>query len=59
MTFEPAIDPAVWRLRPDYVALSLIVRNARNRPSDTRDAAMLEAAAAEGAYGDGLGRGPS
>jgi DNA/RNA-binding domain of Phe-tRNA-synthetase-like protein len=39
------VDPAVWRLRPDFVALSLVVRNARNAASDSDSAAMLEAAA--------------
>jgi len=53
MPFEPAIDPAIWRLRPDFVALSLAVHNGRNRPSDTRSAAMLEVAAAEGASAAG------
>jgi DNA/RNA-binding domain of Phe-tRNA-synthetase-like protein len=44
MSFEPEIDPAIWRLRPDFVALSLVVRNARNAPADAVSAAMLAAA---------------
>lgn len=31
--FVPIVDPAIWRLRPDFVALSLVVRGARNRAS--------------------------
>jgi DNA/RNA-binding domain of Phe-tRNA-synthetase-like protein len=46
MSFEPEIDPALWRLRPDFAALSLVVRQARNAPSDEASAAMLAAAAA-------------
>ena len=34
MSFEPVIDPAIWRLRPDYVALSLVVRDGAQRASD-------------------------
>ncbi len=44
MSFEPEIDPAIWRLRPDFVALSLVVRNARNAPADEVSAAMLASA---------------
>ena len=47
MSFEPIIDPAIWRLRPDYVALSLAVRDARNAASDATSAALLAAAAAD------------
>lgn len=47
MTFEPVIDPAIWRLRPDFAALSLVVRNARNAPSDEASAAMLATAMVE------------
>jgi DNA/RNA-binding domain of Phe-tRNA-synthetase-like protein len=31
--FAPAIAAAVWDLRPDFVALSIVVRAGRNRPS--------------------------
>ena len=44
MSFEPAIDPAIWRLRPDFAALSLVVRHARNAPADEVSAAMLATA---------------
>ena len=44
----PAIDPAVWRLRPDFVALSLVVRGGRNALSDGSSAAMLRAACEDG-----------
>ncbi|MFO1046518.1 MAG: phenylalanine--tRNA ligase beta subunit-related protein, partial [Geminicoccaceae bacterium] len=47
MSFEPEIDPAVWRLRPDFAALSIVARRARNGPSDAHSAAMLAAAAAD------------
>jgi DNA/RNA-binding domain of Phe-tRNA-synthetase-like protein len=36
----PVIDPAIWRLRPDFVALSITVSGGRNGPSDNRSAAM-------------------
>ncbi|HEX6014207.1 MAG TPA: phenylalanine--tRNA ligase beta subunit-related protein [Geminicoccaceae bacterium] len=42
--FAPVVDPAVWHLRPDFVALSLVVRGGRNAPSDARSAAALQAA---------------
>lgn len=32
-SFCPSIDPAIWRLRPDYTALSILVRCGRNGPS--------------------------
>ncbi|MGH9348329.1 MAG: B3/B4 domain-containing protein [Vicinamibacterales bacterium] len=35
--FQPAIAPEIWRLRPDFVALSLVVRGARNAPSAPAD----------------------
>jgi DNA/RNA-binding domain of Phe-tRNA-synthetase-like protein len=41
---ETAIDPAVWRLRPDFAALSLVVRGGRNAPSDAGSAAAVELA---------------
>ena len=47
----PAIDPAIWRLRPDFVALSLVVRGARNGPSDAAGAASLAEACAAAAEG--------
>lgn len=31
--FPPRIDPAIWRLRPDFVALSLVVTHGANGPS--------------------------
>ncbi len=31
--FIPRIDPAIWRLRPDFVALSLVVTHGANGPS--------------------------
>lgn len=31
--FSPRIDPEIWRLRPDFVALSLSVRHGANGPS--------------------------
>jgi DNA/RNA-binding domain of Phe-tRNA-synthetase-like protein len=49
----PAIDPADWRLRPDFVALSLVVRGGRNAPSDAGCAAMLQAAGEDGATAAG------
>jgi len=30
--FVPSVDPAIWRLRPDFVALSIVVRGGRNEP---------------------------
>jgi DNA/RNA-binding domain of Phe-tRNA-synthetase-like protein len=32
--FLPAVDPAVWALRPDFIALSIVVRGGRNKESD-------------------------
>lgn len=46
MSFEPGIDLAIWRLRPDFAALSITVRGGRNGPADTDSAAMLADAAA-------------
>ena len=34
MAFEPEIDPAIGRLRPDFAALSITVRDGRNGPTD-------------------------
>lgn len=31
--FEPAVAPEIWRLRPDFVALSIVVRGGRNAAS--------------------------
>jgi DNA/RNA-binding domain of Phe-tRNA-synthetase-like protein len=45
MSFAPTIDPAIWRLRPDYVALSLMVRGGRNAASDPGSVAALAVAA--------------
>lgn len=47
MSFEPTIDPAIWRLRPDFAALSIVALQARNGPSDADSAAMLAAAVAD------------
>ena len=44
MSFEPEIDPAIWRLRPDFAALSLVARNARNAPADEVSASRLATA---------------
>jgi len=41
LSFTPIIDPAVRALRPDFVALSLVARGARNGPSDAESAARL------------------
>jgi DNA/RNA-binding domain of Phe-tRNA-synthetase-like protein len=35
--FVPQVDAAIWRLRPDFVALSVVVRNGRNAPSGNGD----------------------
>lgn len=50
--FRPEIAPDVAALRPDFTALSIVVRGARNGPSDAGSAALLreaEAVAASGA----------
>jgi len=31
--FEPAISPEIWRLRPDFAALSIVVRGGANAPA--------------------------
>ncbi|WP_342241397.1 B3/B4 domain-containing protein [Inquilinus sp. OTU3971] len=41
MSAPPVVDPAIWTLRPDFVALSLVARGARNGPSDADSAARL------------------
>jgi len=41
LSFTPIVDPAVRALRPDFVALSLVARGARNGPSDAESAARL------------------
>jgi DNA/RNA-binding domain of Phe-tRNA-synthetase-like protein len=41
MPLHPTIDPAIFTLRPDFVALSLSVEGARNAPSDAASAALL------------------
>lgn len=34
LTFDyPIIDPGIWQLRPDFAALSIVVRGGRNAPS--------------------------
>lgn len=37
--FDPCVDRAIFALRPDFVALSLVVRHARNVPADDPRAA--------------------
>jgi DNA/RNA-binding domain of Phe-tRNA-synthetase-like protein len=32
--FQPVVDPAIWALRPDFVALSIVVRGGRNEASE-------------------------
>jgi DNA/RNA-binding domain of Phe-tRNA-synthetase-like protein len=44
VSFCVSIDPAIWRLRADYAALSVVVREGRNAPSDARGTALLAAA---------------
>ncbi|MDE3029694.1 MAG: hypothetical protein KGH84_14995 [Paracoccaceae bacterium] len=41
MPLHPTIDPAIFALRPDFVALSLSVEGGRNAPSDAVSAALL------------------
>jgi DNA/RNA-binding domain of Phe-tRNA-synthetase-like protein len=43
--FVPAVDEAIWSLRPDFIALSIVVRGARNGPSVDAAAGDLRAAA--------------
>jgi DNA/RNA-binding domain of Phe-tRNA-synthetase-like protein len=41
LSFIPVVDPAIWALRPDFVALNLVARGARNSASDAEGAAQL------------------
>lgn len=41
---QPQISPAIYRLRPDFTALSITVVGALNAPSDAASAALLTAA---------------
>lgn len=43
--FVPQVDAAIWRLRPDFVALSIVVRGGRNAASGDGDAARAPASA--------------
>jgi DNA/RNA-binding domain of Phe-tRNA-synthetase-like protein len=36
-SFTPIVDTAIWRLRPDFVALSVVVRGGANGPSAQAD----------------------
>ncbi|WP_225769414.1 B3/4 domain-containing protein [Inquilinus sp. Marseille-Q2685] len=47
----PVVDPAIRALRPDFVALSLVARGARNGPSDAESAARLAEACQAAADG--------
>jgi DNA/RNA-binding domain of Phe-tRNA-synthetase-like protein len=53
--FAPRIDPAIWTLRPDFVALSLIVTGAHNGPSPDWVKEQLAAACAGAATGPAWG----
>lgn len=44
MSLHPDIDPAIFTLRPDFTALSLLVEGGANRPSDAASAALLAGA---------------
>jgi DNA/RNA-binding domain of Phe-tRNA-synthetase-like protein len=44
VSFGVSVDPAIWRLRPDFAALSVLVRQGRNTPSDAHSKALLAAA---------------
>ncbi len=44
MTLHPIIDPDIFALRPDFMALSLCVGGGRNGPSDAASAALLAGA---------------
>jgi DNA/RNA-binding domain of Phe-tRNA-synthetase-like protein len=44
VSFGVSVDPAIWRLRPDFAALSVVVRQGRNAPSDAHSKALLAAA---------------
>jgi DNA/RNA-binding domain of Phe-tRNA-synthetase-like protein len=41
---KPIIDPAIWQLRPDFMALSIRVQGLQNRDSDAASTAALAAA---------------
>jgi DNA/RNA-binding domain of Phe-tRNA-synthetase-like protein len=43
--FIPQVDAAIWRLRPDFVALSIVVRGGRNAASGDGDAGRALASA--------------
>lgn len=47
----PHIDPAIWRLRPDFAAFSLVARGVRNGPSDADSREALAQACAAAAAG--------
>ena len=51
LSFTPIVDPAIRALRPDFVALSLVARGARNGPSDADGAARLAEACQAAATG--------
>lgn len=53
LSSPPVIDPAIWALRPDFAALSLVARGARNGPSDAAGAALLAEACRATADGPG------
>jgi DNA/RNA-binding domain of Phe-tRNA-synthetase-like protein len=36
VSFAPAVHDAVWLLRPDFIALSIVARGGRNAPSEDR-----------------------
>jgi DNA/RNA-binding domain of Phe-tRNA-synthetase-like protein len=46
MPLHPTIDPAIFALRPDFIALSLSCENAANTASDAASAACLADAVA-------------
>ncbi len=46
MPLHPVVDPDIFTLRPDFVALSLSVEGACNAPSDAASAALLAQAIA-------------
>lgn len=53
--FAPRIDPAIWALRPDFAALSLVVSGGRNGPSPDWVKEQLAAACASAATGPAWG----
>lgn len=53
--FAPRIDPAIWTLRPDFVALSLVVTGAQNGPSPDWIKERLAAACAGAVTGPAWG----